>query len=186
MSFPPRSNSLRKSRHWKRQRPETEHGRDMWDADRDRQLARAWEDHAGQYGCEYGQVYLREVFKQGGCQACGKWHPPAELHHVVTRARLGKAEHQVVLGLSCHRFGHTRGWSALEQRHGVSLAAIALSNAAAGLLANWLPVEACALCLDNKAFDKAWHSTKFMLDQIIPEGSSPARICQWCAGDGPP
>jgi hypothetical protein len=156
------------------------HRREMRADDRERDAARHSERLAEVYGAEYGQHYLRElVFKAHGCQLCGKFHPPAVLHHTRSKARMGKAEHQVVLGRRCHDKGHLKGWKTLESLHGVDLVAIADLNAAAGIEAGYLPLEICSLCGE-------WHSIKFMLDQIIPEGSSPARICQWCAGDGPP
>jgi hypothetical protein len=155
------------------------HRREMRATDRERDSARHAERLAEVYGAEYGQHYLRElVWKAYGCQLCDLYHPPAVLHHTKTKARLGKAEDQVVLGRACHDKGHNKGWLALEHQHGKDLRAIAALNAAAGTEAGYLPLELCVLCGE-------WHSKKLMLDQIR-EDSSPVRICQWCAGEGPP
>lgn len=129
------------------------------------------------YGCEYGQEYLRGQFRAHGCDLCSKFHPPEELHHTKTRARGGRAEDQVKLGLRCHSRGHTMGWKRVEEEFGVDLKAVASKHAAEGLRLGYLPVERCQECGE-------WHSVRYMLDGI--DGEEVTRICKWCAPEGPP
>lgn len=172
-----RRSPLLGSGRWTRQRPTTEHGREMWQAEQERDRARAAEEKALVEGCEYKTEFLVGLFKALGCQLCGKWHPPAHGHHVVTRRRGARAEHQVMLGARCHDRGHRQGWSDLERLYGRQLGEVAAQNAAAGLAAGYLPVERCDLC-------SIWHSTRYLLDLIQPEKPI-QRICVWCAPPGP-
>lgn len=145
--------------------------------DRERQI----ELKALVYGCEYGQLFLREWFRRNGCPTCPdqRWSPRCELHHAKSRKSGGRAEHQVPLCKACHGEGHVQGWRQLEERSGVNLDDLAAILAAEGRRQGYLPVERCPEC-------GTWHSARFFVDVVdVETGELVARLCQGCAPEGP-
>jgi hypothetical protein len=155
--------------------------RSMALASRKRDRQREAQELAEVEGCEYKDA-LRAHYNEHRCALCGKWRGPCEIHHVKTRARLGKAEDQVPLCRHCHRRGDSPGnsFAALEAEFGVDLTAKAAELAQAAYAQGWLPVEQCDLCGD-------WHSRRFMVD--IRDQQEPNRVihrvCTSCAPEGP-
>lgn len=146
-------------------------------------MEREAQKQAEVYGCEYGQIFLRQWFRLNGCPLCGSGRSPiCHLHHVMPGQHGRKAHYQVPLCPDCHRQGDSPGNSfrEMERERGIVLIQIAKALASAGESQGYLPVECCDEC-------GKWHSTRFLVDDINRStGELRRRLCERCAPEGPP
>lgn len=143
------------------------------------QAARA-RDKALTWGCEYLSVFLASIYKVADCVACNRHDPrPFHPHHTAHRSRKGRAESLVPLCPACHAEDGTGGVEARAAKlYGVDLLEVAKALARRGTELGFLPVEECAAC-------GAWHSKRFMLDELDQETGRVQRVCEACAPEGP-
>jgi len=137
-------------------------------------------DKALTWGCEYRSVFLAGVYKMAGCAACSRHDPrPFHPHHVAHRSRKGRAESLTPLCPSCHT---EDGQGGVEGRaaklYGVDLLEVARALARRGTELGFLPVEECAGC-------GAWHSKRYMLDDLDQGTGIVRRLCVDCVPPGP-
>ncbi len=137
-------------------------------------------DKALTFGCEYRSVFLAAVFKRDGCAVCGDEDPRGfHPHHVIHRSRKGRAGAQVPLCPTCHV---EDGKGSVEQRaldrYGVDLFEVSVRLEKRGTERGFLPVEKCDRC-------GAWHSKRYMLDDLDQGTGIIRRLCADCAPPGP-
>lgn len=173
--------SLSRSKRWNRRAPHPDSPkREMYEKRIAAQRAKKAKDKALTYGAEYG-TWLRGVYRLSGCAACGRVDPRGpHLHHTVHKSQKGRAETMVPLCPSCHREDGRGIETKALQDFGADLFAVAAELAAAGTELLYLPVEMCEA--DGCG---AWHSRKFMLDDIDQRTGIARRICAECAPEGP-
>lgn len=173
--------TLSRSKRWNRKPPSRDSPkREMYEKRIEGQRAKKAREKALTDGCEYKTVFLKGWWRINGCAACGR-HRGVVMHHVKHRSQKGRAEWQVpICPVPCHiEDGRGIEGRALAD-HGVDLYAKAEELAEAGREQGWLPVEMCEA--DGCG---AWHSCKFMLDDIDQRTGIARRICGACAPEGP-
>lgn len=137
------------------------------------------QDKAEAFGCEYTSVFLAGWFKINGCAAC-KRHDPRGFHphHTIHRNRKGKAESLTPLCPTCHHEDGEGVEANARNKFGVDLFAVANQLSEAGAAVGYLPVEECEEC-------GAFHSSRFLIDELNKETGEVRRICEPCAPSGP-
>jgi hypothetical protein len=173
--------SLSRTKRWNRKPPRPDSPkRELYEKRIEGQRAKKARDKALTEGCEY-RVFLRGWYRLNGCAACGKWNPTGpHLHHTAHRSQKGRAETQVPICPPCHT-EDGRGIEAKAlQDYGADLFLEADKLATAGLEQGYLPVEMCEA--DGCG---AWHSRRFMIDDIDQRTGVARRICEACAPEGP-
>lgn len=136
-------------------------------------------DKALTWGCEYRSVFLAGIYKLAGCVACGRHDPrPFHPHHVVHRSRKGRAESLTPLCPACHVEDGLGVEARAAKLYAVDLPGVAAALAKRGAELGFLPVEECSGC-------GAWHSKRFMLDEVDRKTGCVRRVCPECSPDGP-
>jgi hypothetical protein len=165
---------------WTRKPKQGSPKRDMYEERIRGQRAAQAKDDALTEGCEYGSVFLLGWWKLNGCAACGR-HRGVVNHHTKHRSQKGRAEWMVPI---CPNPCHVEDGPGIEGKalrdYDVDLYAKAEELAAAGREQGYLPVEMC-----EAEGCGAWHSTRFMLDDIDKATGVTRRICCGCAPEGP-